>query len=331
VHTVFARGGVGIMAAVQPHRGQKKTRTWGADMLIAVAHDPLIHQRPGNRRVGIGRNSLTMQESVNFLDVVGKVHAICEAPPSSVMTRVELYTLSGARSGLDFLVPRTFVAFHCESTGFPVAHPPLRLASHHITSHHIIPRPSPIAAEMYDAAPDPSIVGKKRGAQRMAGASRTAFRADPSFGQTRRTSCPKHTALHGPFVVDQVLLPAHVRFVVAAPVILNELAVQHEPALVREFLVLTSEGLLRYRKVRPVDQLRHILRSMAFRDEGRHLAQFFQGFNPAEACCMCLYVPFLLHSGCVGGVLEVGNGCASSLTIPYNVPQCCGHQRTRAS
>ena len=136
------------MAAVLPQRGQKTSRTWGADMLVAVAHDPLIHQRTGSvRRSGIGRNSLSMQESVNRLDVVGKVHAIVEAPPPQVLTRVELYTLCGARSGLDFLRP----------------------------------------ADMLDGAADASVVGEKRGRDRMAGFAAKPAVPDASFGQTRRT------------------------------------------------------------------------------------------------------------------------------------------------
>lgn len=113
VHTVFWRNGVGVMAAVQAQqRGQKDARTWGQDVVVGIAHDPLVRGRSaGSGKVGIGRNMLAMRESVNVLNVdqhglvvdVGKVHAVTEAPPPEVLTRVELYTLSGARCGLDFL------------------------------------------------------------------------------------------------------------------------------------------------------------------------------------------------------------------------------------
>ena len=79
----------------------------------------------------------------------------------------------------------------------------------------------------------------------------------------------------------------------AAPVILNELATQHDPAFIRTYLVLSSEGLLQYQKLRPVDQLTQILRSSAHREENRALQQFFQHFNHAEACSMCLCVVWL--------------------------------------
>ena len=73
-----------------------------------------------------------------------------------------------------------------------------------------------------------------------------------------------------------------------APVILNELATQHDPAFRREFLCLTSEGLLRFLKVRPVDQLADLLRRHEVSDEDRNLQKFFDCFNHAEACSMCL-------------------------------------------
>lgn len=43
-----------------------------------------------------------------------------------------------------------------------------------------------------------------------------------------------------------------------AAVLLNELATQHEPALQREYLCLTSTGLYRFTKLRPIDQLRNV-------------------------------------------------------------------------
>lgn len=131
VHTAFLSSDVSIMAAVQPPpkaaRG-KALRSWGQDMLVGATHDPLIRTGPTVRGRGIGRNALTMTESVHQLNLVyradtgpellgiGKVHAIAQAPPPSVMTRVEMYTLSGARSGLDFLMPGMAPAV-CSSRG----------------------------------------------------------------------------------------------------------------------------------------------------------------------------------------------------------------------
>lgn len=78
---------------------------FGEDVVLAVAHDPFIHYGENNKRVrrGVGRNRLTMQESVSQLRVSGKVHAIVEAPPLPCLSRVDLYTMCGAPAGLDFM------------------------------------------------------------------------------------------------------------------------------------------------------------------------------------------------------------------------------------
>ena len=74
------------------------------------------------------------------------------------------------------------------------------------------------------------------------------------------------------------------RLAPAAPVILNEMATQHDAAFIREYLCLTSEGLHRFTKLRPLDQLRQILRH----DNEPDLRHFFMHFEGADACAMCL-------------------------------------------